>query len=79
MEGAIDTVAFSSGMAAISACFELFSPGDHIICSEDLYGGVIRLLQTVGKKNGLTVDYVDTTDVQQIRKALRSDTRALYI
>lgn len=79
LEGAIDTVAFSSGMAAISACFELFSPGDHIICSEDLYGGVIRLLQTVGKKNGLTVDYVDTTDVQQIRKALRSDTRALYI
>ena len=79
LEGACDTVAFSSGMAAISACFELFSPGDHIICSEDLYGGVIRLLQNIGQKNGLTVDYVDTTDVEKIRAALRPDTKALYI
>ena len=79
LEGACDTVAFSSGMAAISACFELFSPGDHIICSEDLYGGVIRLQQTIGQKNGLTVDYVDTTDAQQIQKALRANTKALYI
>lgn len=55
----------------ISACFDLFRPGDHIICSEDLYGGVIRLLQTIGQKNGLSVDYVDTTDVENIRAALR--------
>ena len=79
LEGACDTVAFSSGMAAISACFELFSPGDHILCSEDLYGGVIRLVQTIGQKNGLIVDYVDTTDVQKIYGALRPNTRALYI
>lgn len=72
-------MAFSSGMAAVSACFDLFRPGDHIVCSEDLYGGVIRLLQTVGQKNGLSVDFVDTTDVNQIRAALRPSTRALYI
>ena len=79
LEGAVDTVAFSSGMAAISACFELFRPGDHIICSEDLYGGVIRLFQTVSRKNGLSVDCADTTDPQNIRSLLRPETKALYI
>lgn len=79
LESACDTVAFSSGMAAISACFELFRPGDHIICSEDLYGGVTRLLQTVGQKNGLCVDFANTTDVKQILHLLKANTKALYI
>lgn len=39
LERAVDAVAFTSGMAAIRACYELFRPGDHIVCSEDLYGG----------------------------------------
>lgn len=79
LEGACDTVAFSSGMTAVSACFELFQPGDHIICSEDLYGGVTRLLQTIGQKNGLSADFVDTTDEENIRAALRPNTKALHI
>ena len=79
LEGACDTVAFASGMAAVSACCELFGPGDHIICSEDLYGGVIRLIRTVGSKNGLEVSFADTTQVQCIREQLRPQTRALYI
>ena len=78
-EGAVDTVAFSSGMAAISACFELFRPGDHIICTDDLYGGVVRLLHTVCEKNGLTVDFVDTGDAGKVVAALRPDTRAIYL
>lgn len=79
LENACDTVAFSSGMAAVSACFELFEPGDHIICSEDLYGGVTRLLCTYCQKNGLSVDFVDTTDLEKIRAVLRPETKALYI
>ena len=79
LEGACDTVAFSSGMAAISACFELFAPSDHIICSEDLYGGVIRLFRTICQKNGLSVSYVDTTDMDKVRRELRPETKALYI
>lgn len=79
LENAWDTVAFSSGMAAISACFELFRPGDHIICSEDLYGGVIRLFQTISQKNGLSVSYADTTDMENVRALLRPETKALYI
>ena len=79
LEGACDTVAFSSGMAAISACFELFQAGDHIICSEDLYGGVIRLFGTISQKNGLSVSYVDISDIEKVRAQLRPETKALYI
>lgn len=79
LEGACDTVAFSSGMAAVTACFELFCPGDHIICSEDLYGGVIRLARTICQKNGLSVSYVDSTDLENVRALIRPETKALYI
>lgn len=79
LEGAVDTVAFSSGMAAISAVFELFSPGNHIICSDDLYGGVIRLFDKVACKNGMTVDFVNTADLSAAEKLIRPETRALYI
>lgn len=79
LEGAVGTVAFSSGMAAINACFELFSPGDHIIYSEDLYGGTIRLHNLINAKNGLTADYVDTSDLGAVEKAIRSSTKAIYV
>lgn len=79
LEGAADAVAFASGMAAISACFELLRPGDHIICSEDLYGGTVRLMRNVAEKNGLTVTAVDTTDLEQLNAALRPETKAVFI
>lgn len=79
LEGAVGTTAFSSGMAAISACFELFSPGDHIICSEDLYGGVIRLHNLISVKNGLQIDYADTTDLSTVLSAIRPETKAIYV
>ncbi|MCH5208329.1 MAG: PLP-dependent transferase [Oscillospiraceae bacterium] len=79
LEGAAGTVAFTSGMAAVSAVFELFSPGDRIVCSEDLYGGVVRLHNLINKKNGLVFDYVDTTDTQNIANAITKDTKAIYI
>lgn len=79
LEGAAETVAFSSGMAAITACFELFRPGDHIVCSEDLYGGTVRLLHNVEEKNGLEISFVDTTDLNRLKAALRPDTKGIYI
>lgn len=79
LEGAADTVAFTSGMAAISAVFELFSPGDRIVCSADLYGGTVLLFDSVGRKNGLQLDMVDTTDADALRAAMKSGTRAIYI
>lgn len=79
LEGAAGAVAFSSGMAAISACFELFSPNDHIICSEDLYGGVIRLHKLISSKNGISADYVDTSDLKAVADAITPETKAIYV
>lgn len=79
LEGAAGTTAFSSGMGAITACLELFSPGDRIICSEDLYGGVIRLHKLISAKNGLGIDYVDTGDLQAIANAITPNTKAIYV
>lgn len=79
LEGAAGTTAFSSGMAAITACFELFAHGDRILCSEDLYGGVVRLHNLINAKNGLIADYVDTTDLSAVEAAIRPETKAIYI
>ena len=79
LEGAVDTVAFTSGMAAITAVFELFAPGDRIVCSADLYGGTVLLFDLVEKKNGLILDLVDTTNPEALRAAVTPDTRAIYI
>lgn len=79
LEGACDTTAFASGMAAVSACFDLFKPGDHIICSDDLYGGVIRLHSTLSTKNGLILDYADTCHIDKIKALIRPETKGLYI
>ena len=79
LEGAAHTVAFTSGMAAITAVFELFDPGDRIVCSADLYGGTVLLFDSVGKKNGLVLDLVDTTDISNLRAAMTPGTRAIYI
>ena len=79
LEGAVDTVACSSGMAAIGLCLELFHAGDHLICSEDLYGGSIRIFQTIGEQKGLQFSYIDTSDQKLVRKEIRKNTKALYI
>lgn len=79
LEGAAGTVAFSSGMAAISACFELFSPGDRLLCTEDLYGGVVRLHSGISAKNGVFADYVNTSDLSAVAAAIRPETKAIYV
>lgn len=79
LEGASDTMAFTSGMAAISCCLELFRPGDHIVCSEDLYGGTNRILKTVSGKNGITSTFLDTSDPARVEAALRPETKAVYL
>jgi len=79
LEGGLDAMAFSSGMAAITALMELFSPGDHIIATDDLYGGSHRLFSHISNKNGLAFDYVDTSDVRNIEVRLRTETKAVFI
>ncbi|MBQ8621570.1 MAG: PLP-dependent transferase [Oscillospiraceae bacterium] len=79
LESAADTVAFSSGMAAIAAVCELFRPGDKLICSADLYGGTVLLFRSISEKNGLEIVYVDTTDASLVAAAVDEKTKAIYI
>ena len=79
LEGGSHAVAFTSGMAAITALMELFHPGDHIIASEDLYGGSIRLFEQISKKNGLRFSYINTSDAANIEALISENTKAVFI
>ena len=79
LENGIDAMAFSSGMAALTMMMELFSPGDHIIASDDLYGGSHRLFFHLSIKNGITFSLVDTSDVSLIETAITPATKAVFI
>jgi cystathionine gamma-synthase/cystathionine beta-lyase len=72
-------LAFASGMAALTTLFLHFSAGDHLIVSEDLYGGTYRVLDQVFGKLGLTASYVDTTDTAAVAAAIRPQSRALLV
>lgn len=79
LENGFDAMAFSSGMAAITTVMELFCPGDHIIASDDLYGGSYRLFRKISIKNGLSFDFVNTSDVSKIEAYIRPETKAVFI
>ena len=53
--------------------------GSHILCTEDLYGGTVRMFESIGEKRGLKFSYVDTSDIDLVRKNIRKETKALYI
>ncbi|MBO4920478.1 MAG: PLP-dependent transferase [Lachnospiraceae bacterium] len=78
LEGGIDAFALSSGMAAISLLFELFSPGDHIITEADLYGGSIRLFDNVSRKNGYELTYIDCS-TEDVESKIKENTKAIYL
>lgn len=79
LEEGIDAMAFSTGMAAIAVLMELFSPGDHIVVSDDLYGGSHRLFSHISEKNGLTFTAVDTADLDATQKSIKENTKAIFI
>ncbi|MDD3794350.1 MAG: aminotransferase class I/II-fold pyridoxal phosphate-dependent enzyme, partial [Lachnospiraceae bacterium] len=79
LEGALDTTACASGMAAISLCLEILNPGSHIVCSEDLYGGSVRIFDAAAEKRNFSFTYVDTSDIVQTERCITAQTNALYI
>jgi cystathionine gamma-synthase len=79
LEGGSAGFAFSSGMAAITAIIMLYRAGDHIICTEDCYGGTFRVLDKVFAKFGLEASYVDGSCMAEIAEAVRPTTKALLI
>lgn len=78
LEGGIDALALSSGIAAITLMMELFKPGDHLIVESDLYGGSIRLFNNVSEKNGIEFSRVACSD-EDVESYVRDNTKAIYI
>lgn len=79
LEEGTEALAFSTGVAAITACFHLFKPGDHIIVSEDLYGGTFRLFNDIYSVFGIKSTFVDTTSLDNIKEAITDETKAIFI
>ena len=79
LEGGHAAYAFSSGMAAIDAVFRLLRPGDHVVLSEAVYGGVFRLTTQLLVHFGLEFSFVDTSSPDAVLAAMRANTRMLYI
>lgn len=72
--------AFASGMAAIATVLELLKPGDHVVVCDDVYGGTYRLFEHVRKRSaGIDFSFVDLTDANQLTKAIRNNTRMVWI
>jgi cystathionine beta-lyase len=79
LEGGARGYAFGSGIAAIASALGIFSAGDHVVAAEDIYGGSYRLLNTFYKRWGLEYTAVDTADPENIRRALKPNTRAVFL
>ena len=78
LEGGIDALALSTGMAAITLMMELFKPGDHLIVESDLYGGSIRLFNNVSEKNGIEFSRVACSK-EDVESYVKDNTKAIYI
>ena len=79
IEGGQYGVCFSSGMAAVDTCMKLLESGDHVVCSDDVYGGVSRHFNRVLTSYGLGFSYIDTSRPETVRQAVRPETRMLWV
>lgn len=79
LEGGDKGFAFASGMAAISSVLSIFSSGDHIIVSQDVYGGTHRIITSFFARYHLSASFVDTTDIDAVKKSITPNTRAIYV
>ncbi|MBC7673884.1 MAG: PLP-dependent transferase [Polaromonas sp.] len=79
LEGGRHGFAFSSGMGCVDSIMKLFKAGDHIVCGENLYGGVFRLFDKLLGNFGLTFSWVDTRDPQRIEDAMTPATRLVFV
>lgn len=78
LEGGAAAFAFSSGMAALTTVMKLFNAPAHVIASDDLYGGSLRLFRNVNAAEGMTFDFVDTGDVERVESLINKNTVAIY-
>jgi cystathionine gamma-lyase len=79
LEGARHGLAFASGLAATDAILHLLDAGDHVVYSDDLYGGTFRIFDKVFRRLGVSFDAVDMSDPANVARALRKETRLVWI
>ena len=79
LEDAKFSFAFASGMAAMSAIFLMFKPGDHVLISQNVYGGVFRLVTKVLNDNGVDFDFIDTTNLKVVKDSIKSNTKLVHL
>ncbi len=79
IEGASYGVCFSSGMAAVDSVLKLLKSGDHIVCSDDVYGGVSRHFNQVLVHYGLEFTYVNSSNPEAVKSAIKENTKLLWI
>lgn len=79
LEGGVKGFAFSSGMAAISTAFLLLSAGDHIVITEDVYGGTFRMVTQVLTRYRIEHTFVDMTNLDEVKAAIQPNTKAFYV
>lgn len=79
LEGAEHGVAFSSGCAAMTTLLHTLRPGDHVVASDDVYGGSFRILDKVMKPMGIATTQVDMTDPSNVARAIRPETKVLWV
>ncbi|QDV12302.1 Cystathionine gamma-lyase [Rosistilla oblonga] len=78
LEGAVGSLAFSSGMAATHCVTMLLGNGDHVVAGKDIYGGTYRLLHKICDRNGISVTLVDMTDLDAVAAAIQPNTKLLW-
>ena len=79
LESGNHALAFASGLAATTALMLMLKAGDHVVCGDDVYGGTYRLFDKVMSDKGMTFDYVDMSDLDQVTRALTPQTRMVWI
>ena len=79
LDGGKHGICFSSGMAAVDSIMKLFKSGDHIICSDDVYGGVSRLYNNLLVNYDLTFTYVNSSNPQEVEDAIQDNTKLIWI
>src|SRR6266852_5750733 len=79
LEGGKEALSFSSGLAVVTAVVQGLEPGDHILAPDDVYWGLRKVIGEVFAKSGLEIAYVDITDLESVRAAIRPSTRLVWI
>lgn len=79
IEGGKYGICFASGMSAVDSCLKLLKPGDNVVCSDDVYGGVSRLFNQILQNYKLEFTYVNSSDSAEVKRAIKKNTKMLWI